>query len=152
MRLLPAAKSCAGLSLVELVVALAISGGVALVLMQVFNRYVNDNAALDQQAEVDDLRMTIRTGINCQATAKAMPANCARGEAIAVFRRGSSTPWIKIPAHSNVSKIGKFYVRANCPYVYEANLDWYGSVVIRYGLTASPNEVLSGVPIVCRAQ
>ena len=91
-----------GLSLLELVVGIAISGIALFAVMQTTKLSYSQLKSLDNRADIEELRADIRLRVNCQKTMSHLPGPWVAGVSVAAYDKLDQV-FIANP-HSDIAK------------------------------------------------
>lgn len=100
-----------GASLVEIIVALAISTIAVLGLAAVYKNFMQAKKQLDQRAELEDYKLIVRTNLRCRETLAAL-GGCTPGKDLGIRGAYLGTNLLIRPDGSTT--VGPYKIRAKC--------------------------------------
>jgi prepilin-type N-terminal cleavage/methylation domain-containing protein len=104
----------AGLTLVEIMIALGIAGVVTLVSMTVFKNFQQSRQLLDDQVELEDFKLIVRTNLRCKETLAAIGPTCSANKAVPIMGPATAPAKLKTLIPAAGRKIQDYQVVARC--------------------------------------
>lgn len=140
-----------GITLTGLVIGLALAAVVAVLAARSLDGMGRSFNQAKVSSDRDELAGTLRTLLDCTATKPAVPAGCAAGTPIALFKRGGAA-LVQIPVGNTFTRFGEWRVRASCtdtPGLYNVETAEFQNRNCKPGETGPCWEPLFKIPRGC---